>query len=184
MTVVPTIPSAASSTTAPTKPAPTDHWPAFTNHTTSDVVIAAVSITRLVEWCGTPCVHTADAVVPNTGGRPSESELASVVIAQVLTVEWRSDLRLHVAIDANLDGCVPVLSQARLMGRESHGRAAAVILEAHADAVDGHAVSLPADIAPGDLVVMPCAGVTLLHNIKVTKTAAAAHTGAGITAAR
>ena len=46
-----------------TKPLTTDSWPAFTTHSDDDVVIAALSIGRLVEWCGTPCVHTADHLV-------------------------------------------------------------------------------------------------------------------------
>jgi len=147
-----------------TKALATDSWPAFTTHSDDDVVIAALSITRLVEWCGTPCVHTADAAIPGSEGRPSESELSSVVAARVVSVEWRSDLRLHVTIDAELAGCEPVLQEARLLGRASVAGPASVVLEGGAD---GYATYLPGDLAAGDLVVIPCLGVTLLHDIKV-----------------
>ena len=145
----------------------TDMWPAFTTHTDHDVIIAALSIERLVEWCGTPCVHTADAAIPGSGGRPSESELSSVMAARVIAVEWRSDLRLHVAIDADLSGCRPILEEARLVGRESTSAPASIVLESVRGAADGYATSLPGDIAVGDLVVIPCLGVTLLHDIKL-----------------
>ena len=143
-------------------------WPAFTTHTDDDVIIAALSINRLVEWCSTPCVHTADAAIPNSGGRPSESELSSVIAARVISVEWRSDLRLHVVIDADLSGCVPILEETRLLGRESTMSPASVVLESDTASRDGYATYLPGDIAAGDLVVIPCLGVTLLHDVKVS----------------
>lgn len=149
-----------------TKPLATDSWPAFTTHSDDDVVIAALSIARLVEWCGTPCVHTADSAIPNSGGRPSESELSSVVAARVTSVEWRSDLRLHVVIDAELSGCLPIVEEARLLGRASVTSPVSVVLESRSAGRDGYATYLPGDIAAGDLVVVPCLGVTLLHDIK------------------
>ena len=153
--------------------APTDMWPAFTTHSDTDVVIAAVSLTRLVGWCGTPCVHTADAVIPNSGGRPSESDLASVVIARVVSVEWRSDLGLHAVIDADLSGCQPLLAEARLMARTSARARTVVILTSERGALEGHAVLLPADLTAGDLVVVPCTGVSVLHAVKVASATAA-----------
>jgi hypothetical protein len=144
-----------------------DMWPAFTTHTGDDVVIAALSINRLVEWCSTPCVHTADAAIPGSGGRPSDSELSSVVAARVISARWLGDLRLHVVIDADLSGCLPIVEEARLLGRESHAAPASVVLRSGRPAADGFAAYLPGDIAAGDLVVVPCRGVTLLHDVKV-----------------
>lgn len=144
----------------------TDMWPAFTTHTDDDVIVAALSINRLVEWCGTPCVHTADAAIPNSGGRPSDSEVSSVVAARVISVDWRSDRRLHVVIDANLSGCLPRPEDARLVGRASGATIASVVLESTRESVGGYITNIPADIAPGDLVAIPCAGVTLLHDIR------------------
>lgn len=161
-------PTATPTITSRPKPMlTTEHWPAFTTHTERDVIVAALSLARLVDWCGTPCVHTADAVVPGSDGRPSDSELASVLLTRVVSAEWRSDLRLHVAIDADLGGCRPYLEQARLIGRTSTAYAASVTLESDAPGTVGYATSLPADISAGDLIVIPCIGVTLLHDIKV-----------------
>jgi hypothetical protein len=151
---------------APTVATP-DLWPAFTTHTGDDVIVAAVSLTRLVEWCGTPCVHTSDAAVAGTDGHPSETELASVVIARVLAVEWRSDLRMHVTIDADLDGGRPILSQARVIGRRATVHLSTATLEAPDAADFAFATQLPSDVVVGDLVVVPCLGVTLLHDVKV-----------------
>ena len=148
-----------------------DLWPAITTHTLDDVIIAALSMSRLVEWCGTPCVHTADAAMPHTGGRPSDSELSSVVVARVISAQWRSDLRLHVVIDANRSGCRPIVEEARLLGRASIASPASVVLESSCARRDGYAAHLPGDIAAGDLVVVPCLGVTVLHDIKVPRRA-------------
>ena len=144
----------------------TDSWPAFTTHSADDVIVAALSISRLVDWCGTPCVHTADAVAPGSCGRPSETELASVLAARVVSARWSGDLRLHVVIDAELDGCRPVVEEARLVGRASTAAAASVVLESGRTRPAGYAAFLPGDIAAGDLVVIPCLGVTLLHDVK------------------
>ena len=142
---------------------PTDTWPAFTTHSPGDVVIAAVSLVRLVEWCGTPCVHTADAADPSTNGHPSDTELASVVIARVTSVELRSDLLLHVGIDADLAGCRPTGAAAVLIGRAS----TSAVASARLGSGRTFATSLPADVVVGDLVVIPCEGVTTLHDVKL-----------------
>lgn len=167
MTDTPTATPTITSSARRVAPLTTEAWPAFTTHTDRDVIVAALSLSRLVDWCSTPCVHTADAVVPGSDGRPSESELASVLLTRVTSAEWRSDLRLHVAIDADLGGCLPFLEHARLIGRTSTAYQASVTLESAATEIVGYATSLPADIAAGDLVAIPCIGVTLLHDIKV-----------------
>lgn len=41
-----------------------DCWPELTTPTTTDIVVSGVSLLRLVSICGTPCVHTAAAVIP------------------------------------------------------------------------------------------------------------------------
>jgi hypothetical protein len=164
MTTIQTRPSARRTPAVAT----VDLWPAFTTHTADDVIVAAVSLTRLVEWCGTPCVHTADAALPGSGGHPSETEMASVVIARVLAVEWRSDLRMHVTIDADLDGGRPILGQARVIGREATVHLSTATLEAPGAGDFAFAAQLPSDVVVGDLVVVPCLGATLLHDVKVS----------------
>ena len=144
-----------------------DAWPAFTTLTSSDVVVAAVSLTRLVEWCGTPCVHTADAAAVDGGDRSAEAQSASVVVTRVLAVEWRSDLRLHVAIDADLSTSSPAMTESRIIGREAGPSMASVTLEAHGPTGLGFATELPALIAVGDLIAIPCRGIARLHDLKV-----------------
>jgi hypothetical protein len=144
-----------------------DLWPAFTTFASDDVVVAAVSLTRLVEWCGTPCVHTADAALPGTHGLPSPTEMASIVIARVVAVQWRSDLRMHVTIDADLDGCRPILSEARVIGRQATVHRSTATLEAPGAEDFAFAAQLPSDVVLGDLIAVPCLGATLLHDVKV-----------------
>lgn len=153
-----------------------DLWPAFTTFASDDIVVAAVSLTRLVEWCGTPCVHTADAALPGSDGHPSGTEMASVVIARVVAVQWRSDLRMHVTIDADLDGCRPILSEARVIGRQPTVHRSTATLEAMGAEDFAFAAQLPSDVAVGDLVAVPCLGATLLHDIRVGQLPAVAST--------
>ena len=94
--------------------------------------------------------------------------MASVVIARVLAVEWRSDLRMHVTIDADLDGGRPILGQARVIGREATVHLSTATLEAPGAGDFAFAAQLPSDVVVGDLVVVPCLGATLLHDVKVS----------------
>ena len=136
-----------------------DKWPEFCTVSTTDVTIAGVSLVRLVEWCSTPCVHTAAAVIPGTNGRPSDSELASVVVSKVTLVDRSGNGSVRVTLDANLGGCTCILSEARLIGRASTAHLVVATLD------DGRELQLPADLLPGDLVVVPCLGVTARHDV-------------------
>lgn len=144
-----------------------DRWPEFTVVSTTDVTIAGVSLLRLVDWCSTPCVHTAAAVLPGTNGRPSETELASVVVTRITAVLPGSGGEQQVRIDAELDGCRPVLTECRLIGRASTAHTRPVALQS-ASTGSAHPVSLPADLRVGDLVVVPCSGATSLHSVRST----------------
>ncbi|MFZ4896248.1 hypothetical protein ACL9RL_17535 [Plantibacter sp. Mn2098] len=116
MTLTTILPSLRRSIPDPLDP---ESWPATTAATTTDVVIAGVSLTRLAEWCGTPCVHTAPAVIPRSGGRPSASEQATVVLASVTGVGVSAGGTLIATIDADLDDVNAVWSELRLIGRVS-----------------------------------------------------------------
>jgi hypothetical protein len=143
-----------------------DRWPEYTTTSPTDVVIAGLSLTTLVGWCGTPCVHTAAAVVPGTNGRPSESNLASVVVTRVCSVSFEGD-QIAVWVDAELDHCSAICSQARLIGRASTAHAAAAILfPASPHATVHRALELPVDLVEGDLLAIPCAGLTLLRDVQ------------------
>ncbi|MFF1635830.1 hypothetical protein [Leifsonia sp. NPDC058248] len=135
-----------------------DSWPEFTTATTTDVVVAGVSLIRLAEWCGTPCVHTAAAVVPGTGGKPSDSELAAVVVLRVVGVTPRHGGGLDVRLDGELHLVAALTAQARLIGRASTIRDT----QAH---VGASVIDLPGDLRVGDLLAVPVRGVARLHDV-------------------
>ena len=147
---------------------PSGSWPAHTTHTSTDVIVAAISITRLVDWCGTPCVHSAEADAHFGARSASDGDMDSVVVTRVLAIEWRSDLRLHVTIDADLSRSRPTMDECRIIGHDVDGAVASVTLEAHGADGLGFAAELPAKIAVGDLIAIPCRGVSRLHDLRVT----------------
>ena len=134
-----------------------DLWPEFTVATIDDVVTAGVSAVRLADLCGTPCVHTAAAVIPGTHGRPSPSALAAVLVTEVNTVDSTG-----VRVDAELSSDRLLLHEARLIGRASTARDEPVDLRWRSGS---GSVTLPADIRQGDLLVIPCRGVITLHEV-------------------
>jgi hypothetical protein len=120
-------------------PEPLDatRWPAHTHPTTTDVVIAGVSLVRLADWCTTPCVHTDDD--------------ASAVVTTVTSVLPHSGGGLDVELDAELDGVAAETAQARLIGRATP----AALCTVHAGP---RLMDLPADLHPGDRVALPVHG--------------------------
>ncbi len=146
-------------------PLDVDSWPEHTSATVTDVVVSGVSMRRLVELCGTPCVHTAAASVPGSGGRPSSSDDAAVVLVRVTAVRGRGAERV-VEVDGRLDGCEACWRELRLIGRESAARPAAVGLLTAAEPGAGIQVTLPADVAVGDLIAVPCRRVSALREIR------------------
>jgi hypothetical protein len=130
-----------------------DSWPEHTAARGDDVVIGGVSMLRLAELCDTPCVHTAAAVIPGTGGRASDTDIATVVVATVAEVEH--GLAHRAILDAGLAACHAVISETRLIGRISP----AASVPTRIGLGDGLAM-LPADLHDGDLVAIPCTGTT------------------------
>ncbi|QWT24451.1 hypothetical protein KPL76_03360 [Subtercola sp. PAMC28395] len=153
-------------------PISTDLWPEHTTATTTDVSVAGVSMLRLAEICQTPCIHTAAAVIPGTHGRPSVTDRASAIVTAVTAISLSPTGTLWVRVDARLDDVRPILSEARLIGRASvaHGISAALVLRELADEEPGVveilASGLPADLVPGDLLVVPCRGDLALRNVR------------------
>lgn len=143
-------------------PEPTDPflWPAHTETTTDDVLVAAVSMVRLAGLAGTPCVHTADQAPPRYRPRGWTPREVSVVVASVLHVRRpRPDVVL-----LELDAVLPrsaVLDQVRLIGRVSTAPATrAYVVSACDGSTDGPFHRLPApvpsDVRVGDLLCFPC----------------------------
>lgn len=148
-----------------------DRWPEHTVATTIDVLVAGISLLRLVDVCGTPCVHTAASVVPGTHGRPSPSGQACVVVVRVLQVE-RMPVQpesgaapvLRVVVDGDLGQAHPVPSEARLVGRAS--TAHRIIAECVCGERSTLVVPVPQDLSVGDLIVVPCVGTIPLRALR------------------
>jgi hypothetical protein len=144
-----------------------DDWPEFTVFRGTDIRVAGVSLCRLVDEVGTPCVRTAAAVIPGSGGHPADRGFASVLVTRVLRVKHRRDGGLDAWVDANLHHCVPVLGETRLLGRLSTAKVTRVAVHStHAAPSVGDAVRLPGDLCPDDLLVIPCVGATGLFDVR------------------
>ena len=167
MTLTSVLPSLRRSIPDPLR---ADRWPEFTRATPTDVVVAGVSLTALTALAGSPCVHTAAAVIPGSGGRPSPTEGASTVVATVTRVEIDSVGARHAFLDCRF-GHLPVIwSEMRLLGRASTVRATATVIRPDDDADDsGHLVFLPADLEAGDLVVLPCPGYLVVRELRCAR---------------
>lgn len=181
MTLTHILPTLRRSIPDPLRP---DRWPAHTAAGIADITISGVSLLRLVDWCDTPCVHTAAAVAPGSSGRASSTELGSVVVMTVEDVTRTSAGDTVVTIDADLGSCRAVFSELRLIGRASTAPDAIVTLRAgSATSVDRAraetpAVRLPSDMRVGDLLVVPCLGVgPRLGDIRVHPVVVLSHCG-------
>jgi hypothetical protein len=135
-----------------------DVWPAGAVPTLDDVVLEGVSVLRYVDLCGTPCVITGSAVIPLSGGMASSSEMTTILTASVVEVD-RSGAEHTLVLDAVLDIAEPSWHEARLIGRVSaaHDRRFDV-RDAAGVAVADATIIVPADLAPGDTISVPCRG--------------------------
>ena len=138
-----------------------DYWPEGTDVGETDIVVAGISLQRLVEVCGTPAVHSASAVIPNSGQLPSEAERAAVLVVRVLAVTHHASGAQIAQVDARLDNLRLVWSETRLMGRMSTARPRTLLIVRRPDTTDLSAtsdviaVTLPRDVHTGDLLVIP-----------------------------
>ncbi|MEY9952843.1 hypothetical protein [Leifsonia sp. EB34] len=143
-----------------------DLWPEFTTTSLSDVTVAGVSLTHLAEWCGTPCVHTAAAVIPGTGGMPSATEVAAVIVTRVSQVTRAADGSIDVWIDARLADAPVVIDELRMIGRVSTAcDSRARIHPAREAAAPVRVDELVSDLRVGDLLALPCRGAALLRQV-------------------
>lgn len=136
-------------------PSPLDAtaWPARTEPSTDDVTVAAVSLHRYADLCGTPCVCTGPAVIPYSGGVASATDSTTVVLMRVTEADAGG-----IRVDARLSALHPVWREARLLGRVSHAYDEPFAVR-DADAEEAVAtVVLPGDPRVGDLIAVPCAG--------------------------
>lgn len=143
-----------------------DAWPVHTAPTTKDVVVAGISLLRYVELCGTPCVYTGPAVIPQSGGVPSPTESTTVVLTRVTAVEPPADGGPRIQVDAALCSHSPVWREIRLVERISHAPELLVrIVDCCGDVAEG-ARPLPADVRVGDLIAVPCVGCLCLGDVR------------------
>jgi hypothetical protein len=147
-----------------------DSWPEHTTVSPTDVCVCGVSLLRLVDWCGTPCVHNAAAVIPGSDGEVSEDAMAAVVVATVVDVSVAASGSVEVLIDADLDGCLPILDECRMIGRtSSSARFEMQLTTGVGSALRYRASRLPGDLCAGDLIAIPCAGVVVLHDVRLPR---------------
>jgi hypothetical protein len=142
-----------------------DLWPEATIATTTDLVVAGLSLVRLAEVCGTPCAHHGPAVSPGTGGQASTTMKSAVLVVRVTRAEADPSGCVALETDADLDGLPLVWSQTRLVGRASAaavGVAHIALRRAGGHAVGGAVggapaarVELPKDLRAGDLLAVP-----------------------------
>ncbi len=75
--------------------------------------------------------------------------------------------RLVVWIDAELDRCDPLIGDTRMIGRASTAHTVEAVIFGPTPHSAIHRVpALPGDLAVGDLLVIPCRGVTRLHDVR------------------
>lgn len=148
-------------------PSPFDRrvWPAGAVPLIDDVTIAAVSLLRYAEICGTPCVCSWPAVIPDSGGRASATEATTVVVATVIAADPTT-----VRLDACLGDLEPVWREARLIGRVSHAyEEPFAVYDAHGDEAVA-TVTLPGDPRVGDRITVPVPGYHSVGEVRVSRT--------------
>ena len=151
-----------------TLPDPLNHdlWPEATIATTTDVVVSGISLLRLVEVCGTPCIHSGASVVPGTNGRPSETAKTAVLVLRVTKVALHASGRTVIETDARLDDLRLIWSETRLINRASTAHSGVVLIARRPidpDLVfttDVSSVDLPLDLRVGDLLAIPSRPIT------------------------
>lgn len=117
---------------------------------------------RLAEICTTPCVYSGPAVIPFAGGAASTTESVTVIVSTVVGVGPGG-----LGLDTRFDLHRPVWREVRLLGRVSHARE--VPLDLHGVDGGGAHVLLPADVGPGDLLAVPCAGCFSVGDVRASR---------------
>ncbi len=143
-----------------------DAWPESTVMDAGDVRVNAISLLEVAASVGTPCVRNAAAVIPGTGGVPSPSRFAAVVVTRVQAVETLADGTRAAWVDADLDRCAPDVGEGRVIGRPSIDSVVEVRLRPSSTVDDTVVAMLPMDLRVGDLVAVPCRGATSLRDIR------------------
>lgn len=146
-------------------------WPLHTHPTVSDVIVAGVALTRLVELGGTPAVLTGDLPRPGRSrerGPGGGTDVSVLVFRVTLRVDTQEDKRIALT-DCTFDGLSAQWSECRLIGRASVARSMRIELipgEMGGASWPHPVVFLPCDLRDGDLLAVPCAGAVTLHDVR------------------
>lgn len=135
-------------------------WPAGTHLTPDDVLISGASLTELARELGTPAILCGTAGTTSTGADAPGSR-RSVVLVAVDSVIPPLHKPREVWVDAEIEGCSPVLSAVRLLGHTCRYR----LRPGRSDALAA-LVHLPADLRRHDLLAIPCRGSFALEEIE------------------
>lgn len=146
-------------------------WPMHTQATISDVIVAGVSLTRLVELNGTPAVLTGDLPrpgMPHARAVGDGTDVTVLLFRITLRVDTQEDKRIALT-DCTFDQVSAQWSECRLIGRTSTSKSTRI--ELIPGEVGGaswpHPVALlPGDLREGDLLAVPCTGAVALHDVR------------------
>lgn len=140
-----------------------DAWPEETRARVDDVLVGGLSLRAVAAVTGTPCVHAGAAVLPGTGGVPCADATTAVVVTMVVaSVPHGTGTGVVLDVDPGTTGLV--WHEARLLGRASTARRIPqpIVRDSRVLAVP----RLAADLHPGDLLAIPCAGrVHVRHGV-------------------
>ncbi|WP_157078871.1 hypothetical protein [Herbiconiux solani] len=168
-------------------------WPRAAAITRDDVTIAGESLAGMARAAGTPCTRVVEAAPGRTAGepgpgrrgdvpgragtgevrdgRPSSVEAVpgryrAVVVSTVEAVTGApGGFAPDLWLDAELDGCEPLESTFRLIGRVSRADDAEFVARPCRRYGDVRCV-LPADVRGGDLVAFVVAHPVALHDLR------------------
>ncbi|MCS5735004.1 hypothetical protein [Herbiconiux daphne] len=140
-------------------------WPRAAAVTRDDVTIAGESMAGMARAVGTPCTRVSESAVGSWSAATRDRHCAIVVTAvEAVTVAPDGD-GYDLWLDAELDGCEPLESTFRLIGRESRAQDALFVARPCRRYGDLQCV-LPLDIRAGDLVAFVIARPVALHDIR------------------
>jgi hypothetical protein len=143
-----------------------DYWPEDTVISDTDIVVAGISLRRLADVCGTPAVHSAASVIPDSGQRPDPDAVTGVLVARVLVVAEHHSGAPVIQVDARLDNLRLVWSEARIVGARVSTRSRISLLVRKPRTVDIASTNdvlvmdLPARVAVGHLLAIPSRSIS------------------------
>lgn len=142
-----------------------EFWPEGTIETADDLIIDGASLVRSSRD-QTPAVRIGPAGCFWAGPNTSPQRFVTVLLTRVEETGFTdSHRRLVVWVDADLDHCRLILSAARLVGRRSVAHSKRMQLRPRPKD-DMQWVSLPSDVAVGDLIAVPCEGTVPLSDVR------------------